>query len=309
ANLQLETGVIDSAIAEVKNWNRSHTNKLGIKLRVFAGIYTPQWVKDDVGSTTLDFEDSDFDGSYPHYWTQEYRTRYAQLHHALATKYDSVGVIKEVAISGCMIKNADMNRSPNEWQNINRLIDDGLTWQKDKGCQQWQIDTVASKWDRTKVAVARPHFRKFVKVTSQPSDTEWPISKTIMQEMVDTCRAHGNCIIGENSLERWDMEHNAFTDPFHPIYYVCGKYLENYEPKAPVYFQTGAFVDDNGTLTHQVLYWAIQNCGDSILKMIELPQLKKFNQYDVKYANDNNVAKTSYLGSDKMQSKRDKLKQ
>ena len=290
---ELDTTWIESAIDDVTTWNsvEGH-NQLGIKLRVFAGIYTPQWVKDEAGSSTLDFSGSSFDGEFPHYWEIAFQTRFQELHHLLADKYDTEPLIKEVAISGCMIKNADMHRARSEYQNINTLIDAGLTWEKDRDCQNWQITAVAGKWDNTWVSVARPHFREFKKMASSPSRSDWPLNTDVMKETVETCRKAGNCISGNNSLEQEDKDADAFNNDQHALYYAAGKYRGD-KSKAPLYFQTDVKIAQGSGLIHNIIGWGINN---SHVEMIELPPLQAFKTYD-----------DSYLGSSAMQKKRNKL--
>ncbi len=291
----LDSSWIDDAIEDVEEWNSvSGHNQLGIKLRIFAGIYTPAWVKNEVGSSTLDFDGTNFDGDFPHFWKNSFKTRYKELHHLLAAKYDSEPLIKEIAISACMVKNADMHRARSEYQNINTLIDAGLTWKKDRDCQTWQIKAVAGKWDNTHVSVARPHFRKFKKMSSSPSKSDWPLSKPTMELMVETCRKESNCIIGNNSLEQEDKDVDAFSNKTHPLYYVAGKYRGN-QSKAPVYYQTDVKVVQGSRLIHNIIQWGIKN---SDVKLIELPPLKALRRHE-----------DSYLGGSDMQSKRTKLKQ
>ncbi len=291
---KLSTQLIEDALADVREWNAvPGNNKLGIKLRVFAGIYTPQWVKDEVGSSVLDFKGSSFDGEFPHYWKSAFKTRYKQFHGLLANKYDSEPLITEVAISGCMIKNADMHRARSEYQNINILIDAGLTWQKDQDCQNWQINAVAGKWDTTWVSVARPHFREFKKMASSPSKSDWPLSTSVMKETVETCRKAGNCVSGNNSLEQEDKDAKAFSNDQHAIYYAASKYRGT-RSKAPLYFQTDVKIVQGSGVIHKIIGWGIKN---SHVEMIELPTLKAFKKYD-----------DAYLGSNAMQKKRTKLK-
>ncbi|MEC4728524.1 hypothetical protein HWQ46_23660 [Shewanella sp. D64] len=288
----LDSSWIDDAIDEVETWNDvDGNNQLGIKLRIFAGIY---WVKDEAGSSTLDFKRSNFDGDYPHFWKTKFKTRYKELHHLLAAKYDSEPLIKEIAISACMIKNADMHRARSEYQNINILVDAGLTWQKDRTCQNWQINAVAGKWDTTWVSVARPHFRQFKKMETSPKKSDWPLNTSVMKETVETCRKAETCVSGNNSLEQEDKDANAFTNDQHAIYYAASKYRKNNESKAPLYFQTDVKIAQGSGLIHNIIGWGIKN---SHVEMIELPTLKAFKNYD-----------DSYLGSKMMQNKREKLK-
>ncbi len=290
----LDTTWIERAIDDIETWNSvPGNNKLGIKLRVFAGIYTPQWVKNEAGSSTLDFKGSSFDGDFPHFWKTAFQTRFKELHHELAAKYDSEPLIKEVSISGCMIKNADMHRARGEYQNMNILIDAGLTWQKDRACQNWQVNAVAGKWDNTWVSVARPHFREFKKMSSKPSRSDWPLNTSVMKETVETCRKAGSCISGNNSLEQEDKDADAFNNDQHAIYYAASKYRGS-RSKAPLYFQTDVKIIQGSGLIHNIIGWGIKN---SHVEMIELPTLKAFKNYD-----------DSYLGSSAMQKKRTKLK-
>ena len=291
----LDSSWIDDAIDEVETWNDvDGNNQLGIKLRIFAGIYTPQWVKDEAGSSTLDFKRSNFDGDYPHFWKTKFKTRYKELHQLLAAKYDSEPLIKEIAISACMIKNADMHRARSEYLNINILVDAGLTWRKDRTCQNWQINAVAGKWDTTWVSVARPHFRQFKKMETPPKKSDWPLNTSVMKETVETCRKAETCVSGNNSLEQEDKDANAFTNDQHAIYYAASKYRKNNESKAPLYFQTDVKIAQGSGLIHNIIGWGIKN---SHVEMIELPTLKAFKNYD-----------DSYLGSKMMQNKREKLK-
>lgn len=334
ATLEPEDGVydfqlIENALNDIKDYNEANGVNLGAKLRVFAGQYSPEHILNnpDIDSTYVAYAEvgKGRDGNLPHFWKDAFLEKYEDLHIALAEEFDAKPasdedhvrneILREVSITACMMKSADMHRAENgdnyvdrvdDLTNIGVLMTDGLTFEEDFSCQKKQINIVASAWENTWVSVARAHFNDYsnhagiAPPEGEKLTEDWPLDKNKMKKIVNTCRKNDNCIIGNNSLEHRETKDNnaAFFDDTNAIYYVAQNYLKEGKEKAPVYFQTVVKVqsdeDNNETRLHRIIKSAMEA---SDVRMIELPTLKALKKH-----------KEGYLSGNKMQTVRSKLK-
>ncbi len=334
ATLEPEDGIYDfkmikNALNEIKAYNEANDLNLGAKLRVFAGQYSPQHILNnpDIGSTYIWYAKTNKgrDGMLPHFWKDAFLDKYQALHQALAEEFDAKPeddddyarneILREVSITACMMKSADMHRAENGdnyvdredgLTNIGVLMSAGLTFEEDFSCQKRQINIVAKEWKNTWVSVARAHFNDYsnhagiAPPEGEKLTEDWPLAKDKMKKIVNVCRKNDNCIIGNNSLEYKETKDNnaAFFDYTNAIYYVTQNYLNEGKKKAPVYFQTVVKVqsDENNKKTrlHRIIESAMEA---SDVRMIELPTLKALKKHD-----------DGYLGGKKMQAVRSDLK-
>jgi hypothetical protein len=135
---------IDSALAE------PGTN--GVKLRVMAGMYAPDWLKNEVGSVRLDTRCC---GSItvPEYWTPEFQLQYQQLMVELAGRYDSNPKLLSVTDSACMTANAEpfIKGGPDAGA---QLYAAGDTQANELYCFQTSMATQMAAFSRTRTDLA-----------------------------------------------------------------------------------------------------------------------------------------------------------
>ncbi|ACA87915.1 hypothetical protein [Shewanella woodyi] len=278
--------VIDQAISAVTTWNNANpSNKLGIKLRVFAGIYSPGWVGDETGEFFAQYKNGK-EGYMPFFWkAKKFRPLWSNFQTKLAAKYDSHPLLREVAVSGCMTHNAEtMWRNPRDnsrddgKKNIDIMRDNGLTLLKDENCLKWQIRVAASKWPKTHIGMAYNMWQDYENGNAKKPE----FVNTLMDYCIE--RAPGRCILGNNSLGVSDIgDENKTTDV---TYYLRQKG----DAGNLIYVQTETVATD--------IHLAIDHGADRLhAAMAELPKLKALNKVSA-----------TYLQSDDMQDARLNLK-
>ncbi|MCL1039133.1 hypothetical protein L2750_18545 [Shewanella submarina] len=278
--------VIDQAIAAVEQWNSANPNHtLGIKLRVFSGIYSPAWVSEETGSFYAQYKNGK-EGELPFYWKNKvFRPLWRDFQSKLAAKYDAESVVREVAVSGCMTHNAEtMWRNPRDnsrddgRKNIDIMIENGLTLAKDENCLQWQIRVAANKWPNTHIGMAYNMWKDY--------ENGWAKKPAFVDSLMDYCleRAPGRCILGNNSLGLNDIGDENKTDDV--TYYLKRKGGAG----NLIYIQTETVATD--------IHQAINHGADKLhAAMAELPKLKAMNKVS-----------PDYLGGTDMQDARLNLK-
>ncbi len=95
---------LDASLAAVTAYNAQHASApIGVRLRVFAAYAAPAWAKSLDGEpiTVPANPPADTGGSLGQWWKPRYRSAWASLQQALATRYDSNPVLHEVAVSSC----------------------------------------------------------------------------------------------------------------------------------------------------------------------------------------------------------------
>ncbi|VGO20870.1 Ig-like domain-containing protein [Pontiella sulfatireligans] len=134
--------VIDAALAEAQLHGHS------VFLRFFAGIHTPDWIKNDIG--WYDYTDDGDTLKVPYWWTDSFGVYYRNMMQRLAARYDHDDRVTTVSISRCMTQYAEpMIRQTNVEEVRNDLIDGGYTEAKDIAAQKEAIDDHAAIWTNT----------------------------------------------------------------------------------------------------------------------------------------------------------------
>jgi hypothetical protein len=101
---QFDFTTLDESLAAVEAYNGQHPDApLGVRLRVFAAYAAPEWAKtlDGTPLTVPPNLPSDTGGTLGQWWKPGYRSAWAGLQQALASRYDSNSVLREVAVSSC----------------------------------------------------------------------------------------------------------------------------------------------------------------------------------------------------------------
>ncbi|MGI2258033.1 hypothetical protein [Shewanella sp. GXUN23E] len=270
--------VIDQAITAVTQWNDAHpNNKLGIKLRVFAGIYSPAWVGKETGQFYAQYKNGK-EGYLPFFWKSKlFRPLWNTFQTKLAAKYDGNPLIREVAVSGCMTHNAEtMWRNPNDnnrddgRKNIDIMRDNGLTLAKDENCLEWEIRIAANKWKNTHIGMAYNMWKDY--------ENGWALKPEFVNSLMDYClaQAPGRCVLGNNSLGLADIGDETSRNDV--TYYLRQKGGAG----NPIYIQTETVADD--------IHVAINHGADRLhAAMAELPKLSAMAKVSPTYLQGTNM--------------------
>ena len=101
---------LDASLAAVTAYNSKHANTpIGVRLRVFAAFVAPAWAKslDGTPIAVPAHLRTDPGGTLGQWWKSGYRSAWASLQKALAARYDSNPVLREVAVSSCTTLTAE----------------------------------------------------------------------------------------------------------------------------------------------------------------------------------------------------------
>lgn len=187
----LTTGGLDRALRVAKNRNSR------VKLRIMAGIHSPDWAKQLGGSPVRLTDPHDNQtGDVPRFWTAAFGAAYADLQERLAARYDDRNVVAEVVVSRCSTFYAEpFVRQTSHAGNRKALLAAGYTRDADKTCHRQQI-TAHRVWKRTRSGLA---FNPAQFVTASGGRT---VDDRFTAAMMRHCRDElgKRCILENNSI-------------------------------------------------------------------------------------------------------------
>ena len=258
--------IIDQAIQKITDWNvgKAKGKQLFLKLRVFAGIYSPKWVGKAVGSIDVDYKNSK-QGTLPYFWTDDFQKYWADFQLKLAERYDNQPLILDVALSGCMTHNAETmwrNYSAKNDTTIETLKAVGLNIKDDEACLLGQIDAAANAWKSTNISMAINSWKDYDK-------KGYPLKSSFVQKMVNRCSAKlgSRCIVGNNSVGNTTADKNEHSDKDKGLHYVSTY-------KRHTYIQTTTVADN---IQKAILYGATKLHAS----MAELPKLSSLEKASI----------------------------
>jgi hypothetical protein len=210
---------IDQAIAALHRLDPS--GRLGIKVRLFAGIYAPEWAKrldgepvpivDPVTRTA---------GTIGRFWTDAFGSAYDDLQTKLAAAYDSAPEIREITISRCMTAFAEpFIRDTASLETVRNLLGADFTLAADHRCHEQEILSHVV-WKQTRSDLSfNPYQLVGVSGGTDESFTE---------QMMSFCRSTlgARCVLANNSLR----------SPIPPPYLLMYDRIQLLGP--PIAFQT-----------------------------------------------------------------------
>jgi len=139
---------IDKAIAQVRAMN-SNGGHMTLKLRVYAGIHSPDWAKQLGGPPFPVTDPTAAGGTAPRFWTPQFSQAYAALQTALAKMYDGVPEIREDVISQCTTVFAEpFRRQVPDSGALQAWLSAGYTMAADEACHHAEIDA-HNVWQKT----------------------------------------------------------------------------------------------------------------------------------------------------------------
>ncbi len=229
---------IDQAITRVRALNATDHTDLGLKLRILAGVWAPDWVKHLGGAPILLLNpQSATDGTIGRFWTAPYGQAYDRLENLLAAKYDAVPEIREVTISRCTtFYDEPLIRDTAYAPNDTALLAAGYSIAADEDCQREEID--ANKvWEHTHSDLA---FNPYELVNADGFNRT---DELFTQAMMQYCRQ----VLGAACV----LENNSLRDP--PQQGYLAMYASMKQLGQPLAFQT-ATVARVGNLPSTLAY-------------------------------------------------------
>ena len=107
---EFDFGVLDASFAAIATYDRAHPEApLGARLRIFAAFAAPAWAK-ALGGPAITVPVKAGTTSTPtlgRWWEAPYRAAWAGLQQALARRYDSQPVLRDVTVSSCATLTAE----------------------------------------------------------------------------------------------------------------------------------------------------------------------------------------------------------
>lgn len=188
---------IDHAIAQVDAVNTTDHTHLGLKIRVFAGVFAPEWVKTlGGGPVTISNPQNGATGTVGRFWIDAFAQAYDRLEMLLAAKYDQVPAVREVTISRCTtFYDEPFVRDTSDPATVSALVGAGYTLQADENCQRQEIDS-AAVWRHTHADLA---FNPYQAI--EPGGTT-RVDEAFTESMMVYCRhvLGSGCVLENNSL-------------------------------------------------------------------------------------------------------------
>jgi hypothetical protein len=184
---------IDEAIATLQQLDPS--GRMGIKVRLFAGIYAPDWAK-ALGGPPIPIVDpvTGAAGTIGRFWNDDFGAAYLDLQKELAAKYDTAPEIREITISRCTTAYAEpFIRDISSASTVSGLLSSGFTVAADQRCHREEI-LAHQVWLHTRSDLSFNPYQ----VISGSTRT----SQTFTEDMLAFCRSSlgARCVLANNSL-------------------------------------------------------------------------------------------------------------
>ncbi len=208
---------IDQAITTLHQIDR--TGQMGLKIRLFAGIHAPDWVK-SLGGFPIPITDptTGSSGTVGRFWSAEFGAAYDDLMTKLAAKYDSAPEIREITISRCSTAYPEpFIRDTASAATVHALLAAGFTVAADQNCLREEILS-HQVWVHTRSDLSFNPYQ----VIGGTSRTD----EVFTEQMMAFCRSTlgARCMLANNSL-RVPLQYPAMYD-----------YMRSLGP--PIAFQT-----------------------------------------------------------------------
>ena len=195
----LATGAIDDAI------RRAEAAGNLVKLKVYAGRYSPTWAKNLDGAPYCLYDPPNTRTCYsmPRFWTANFAAAYDDLLAKLAAKYEGNGRITTIQIARCTTMSAEpFLRQAGTAANRRALLNAGFTVEKDEACLRQQLQSHATFLPSTRVDLAVHPYHRIKSASAFVSDQDF--TRSIM----NYCRnvLGTRCVLGHTSLgKRYDV--------------------------------------------------------------------------------------------------------
>ena len=232
--------IIDNAVQYAKSMNAKYPGmNLNLKLRLYCGIYAPDWVKKEAGAVTM-YKGAGLNEQMARFWEPVFMNAYADVQQKLSQLYDTVPEITEVVNGGTGTNYAEalirhVGNSGSQKKNASSLLKGAYTTEKDIAAIKKSIDLMKT-WKHTRISMAFSAF-DIIK-PSEPVTQDMSITKLILDYFVSTLGEQA--VLGNNGLR--DPENGANNERWaeggqiNQVY----KWLKEYNSSKNIgiYFQT-----------------------------------------------------------------------
>jgi len=201
---------IDQAITEVRSLNAADHTHLALKIRVYAGVWAPQWAKQLGGApVSVTNPQGGATGTVGRFWTAAFGAAYNELESLLAAKYDTVSEIREVTISRCTtFYDEPFIRDAGDPATIDALIAAGYTTSADETCQREEIDA-ATVWHHTHSDLALNPYEAIGPGGGVVTD------ELFTESMMEYCRqVLGDACVLENNSLRYPVQGASYESMY-----------------------------------------------------------------------------------------------
>ena len=237
---------IDQAIAQVRQLDPS--GRLGLRVRLFAGIWAPAWAK-SIGGAPVPVRDptTGATGTIGRFWTTAFGAAYLDLETKLAALYDEVPEVREITVSRCTTVYAEpFIRDTGDAATVAALQAAGFTTAADHACLEDEL-SAHRVWVHTRSDLS---FNPYQIVGGGAHDRN---DESFTEQVMGDCRdmLGARCVLENNSLR---------TPPLYTSMYAA---MQAKGP--PLTFQT-ATLDKVGDLGQTLDYAVALGAGS-----VELP--------------------------------------
>lgn len=223
------TNQLNTVLTKVAAYNQANNTNLQVKVRIFAGIYAPDWAKNIDGWKPVNIcntQTTSACGTIGPFWTADYDTAFKNFMTAFANAtdsrgytYDSDPLLHDVTISQCMTVFAEPFQRDDSGLNGNGDLGDVLYYptsgtspyaqptytgqaysvNKDENCLEDQIVN-SEGWKHTHLSLSFNPFKPWTNATTQSNSPGESFTYSVMQ----LCRTDlGNqCTIENNSIRQ-----------------------------------------------------------------------------------------------------------
>jgi len=187
-------GPLEQSLAAVSAWNAAHpSTPLGVKLRISAGRSAPAWVTSQSGTVDLTVHKARDQVTVGKWWTPSFEAAWHAFQLALAARYDSNPLVRQVSVSSCSSSTGEpfvVSGAPISQANLKAA---GWTPQAQEQCLSGALSDY-SGWKHTPITFA-----------FNPLPTDQGPDPTLMDQMMGDCAASASqggpeCIVGNNDL-------------------------------------------------------------------------------------------------------------
>jgi hypothetical protein len=223
----------DAAINWVRDFKIKYGVDLGIKIRLYCGIYSPVWLFKKVGFVSLDQKQE----KIPKFWTGDYVKAFADVQAKLAAMYDDVPEVREV-VDGCTgSTTAEAFIRPfaeRRTDAVQAFLQAGYTTEADEQAIKKSFNAM-KVWKKTLVSVC---FSNFKKLNSDGSVDE-DINRTI-DFVNDFINEFGKqAVVGNNGLRPESGHHGQRWQEGGDMYALANYFKKLHDSKSiKIYFQT-----------------------------------------------------------------------
>jgi hypothetical protein len=194
-----------------------------IRIRVLAGIATPDWVVADSGAVSVinPYGDSNTPETAGQFWTPAYEADYDQFEQLLADRYELVPNVVEFVVSRCALFYPEpfLLGTSNSQNDVN-LLAAGYTVAADQQCEQEEIDTANADWPTTRIGVSFNPYQTLVAATNSKGYTVGT-DEAYTEQMMAYCRyALGQRCVLENDSIRDPISSVGNGQPFYNEMYA-----------------------------------------------------------------------------------------